>query len=119
MKAANPFEELDNAGVTPFHLKIMFVAGMGFFTDAYDLFIIGVALTLLKPIWHLSAFQVSVLGSSSLLAAAVGAVTFGRIADVLGRKRIYGVSLRPSRPRSGGWSSFVSFSASASAATTR
>jgi MFS family permease len=88
--AANPFEKLDSAGVTPFHLKIMFVAGMGFFTDAYDLFIIGVALTLLKPIWHLSAFQVSVLGSSSLLAAAVGAVTFGRIADVLGRKRIYG-----------------------------
>lgn len=86
----NPFQELDDAGVTPFHLKIMFVAGMGFFTDAYDLFIIGVALTLLKPIWHLSAFQVSVLGSSSLLAAALGAVVFGRVADVLGRKRIYG-----------------------------
>ena len=87
---ANPFAELDNAGVTPFHLKIMFVAGMGFFTDAYDLFIIGVALTLLKPEWHLSTFQVSILGSSSLLAAAVGAAAFGRIADLLGRKRIYG-----------------------------
>jgi MFS transporter, PHS family, inorganic phosphate transporter len=66
---------------------------MGFFTDAYDLFIIGVALTLLKPIWHLSAVQVSVLGSSSLLAAAVGAVIFGRVADVLGRKRIYGLEV--------------------------
>ncbi len=86
----NPFAELDNAGITRFHWKIMFVSGMGFFTDAYDLFIIGVALTLLKPIWHLTPFEVSVLGSSSLLAAAVGAVIFGRIADVLGRKRIYG-----------------------------
>lgn len=86
----NPFAELDNAGITPFHWKIMFISGMGFFTDAYDLFIIGVALTLLKPIWHLSPFEVSVLGSTSLLAAAVGATFFGRVADVLGRKRIYG-----------------------------
>jgi len=30
----NPFAELDNAGITPFHWKIMFVSGMGFFTDA-------------------------------------------------------------------------------------
>lgn len=90
---ASPFADLDNSGITKFHWKIMFVAGMGFFTDAYDLFIIGVALTLLKPIWHLSAFEVSVLGSSSLLAAAVGAVIFGRVADVLGRKRIYGLEV--------------------------
>jgi MFS transporter, PHS family, inorganic phosphate transporter len=89
----NPFAELDSAGITPFHWKIMFISGMGFFTDAYDLFIIGVALTLLKPIWNLSPFQVSVLGSSSLLAAAVGAVVFGRVADVLGRKRIYGLEV--------------------------
>lgn len=89
----NPFAELDNSGVTRFHWKIMFVSGMGFFTDAYDLFIIGVALTLLKPIWHLSAFEVSVLGSSSLLAAAIGAAIFGRVADIFGRKRIYGLEV--------------------------
>ncbi|MBV9719374.1 MAG: MFS transporter [Candidatus Eremiobacteraeota bacterium] len=84
------FAELDESGITRFHWTIMLVSGMGFFTDAYDLFIIGVALTILKPIWHLSTFQVSILGSSSLLAAALGAVAFGRIADLLGRKRIYG-----------------------------
>ncbi len=84
------FAELDKSGITRFHWTIMFVSGMGFFTDAYDLFIIGVALTLLKPAWHLSAFQVSILGSSSLLAAALGALVFGRIADLFGRKRIYG-----------------------------
>ncbi|HEX3671683.1 MAG TPA: MFS transporter [Candidatus Cybelea sp.] len=90
---ANPFEELDRSGITRFHWKVMFISGMGFFTDAYDLFIIGVALTLLKPIWHLSTLEVSVLGSSSLLAAAVGAMIFGRVADVLGRKRIYGLEV--------------------------
>ncbi|MBV8491294.1 MAG: MFS transporter [Candidatus Eremiobacteraeota bacterium] len=84
------FAELDKSGITRFHWMIMFVSGMGFFTDAYDLFIIGVALTLMKEEWHLSTLQISILGSTSLLAAAFGSLIFGRIADLLGRKRIYG-----------------------------
>ena len=84
------FKELDESGITPFHWKIMFVSGMGFFTDAYDLFIIGVVLTLLKTEWNLSAFHVALVGSTALIAAAIGSLVFGRIADLLGRKRIYG-----------------------------
>lgn len=87
---ATDFKELDESGITPLHWKIMFVSGMGFFTDAYDLFIIGVVLTILKTEWNLSAFHVAVIGSTALLAAAIGSLVFGRIADLLGRKRIYG-----------------------------
>ena len=68
----------------------MFISGMGFFTDAYDLFVIGIVVALLKPEWSLSTSQVSWLNSSTLLASAVGAIVFGRVADMLGRKRIYG-----------------------------
>jgi MFS transporter, PHS family, inorganic phosphate transporter len=68
----------------------MFVAGMGFFTDAYDLFVIGVVVALIKPEWHLSIGQISLLNSATLAASAVGAIIFGRIADIFGRKRIYG-----------------------------
>ena len=32
---------LDESKITRLHWKIMFISGMGFFTDAYDLFIIG------------------------------------------------------------------------------
>ena len=46
--------------------------------------------SLLKPEWNLSTSQVSWLNSSTLLASAVGAIVFGRVADILGRKRIYG-----------------------------
>jgi MFS family permease len=81
---------LDQSGVTKEHWKIMFISGMGFFTDAYDLFIIGVAMALIKDEWHPSATAVGLVTSTALLAAAVGAVAFGRIADMLGRKRIYG-----------------------------
>jgi hypothetical protein len=38
---ADNFSALDESGISRFQLKIMFVSGMGFFTDAYDLFIIG------------------------------------------------------------------------------
>jgi MFS transporter, PHS family, inorganic phosphate transporter len=84
------FHALDHAPVTRFQWKIMFVSGMGFFTDAYDLFVIGIVVSLLTTEWHLSTGQVSWLNSATLLASAVGAIIFGRVADILGRKRIYG-----------------------------
>jgi MFS family permease len=68
----------------------MFISGMGFFTDAYDLFIIGVAISILKDKWHPSPWAVGLVTSTALLAAAFGAIIFGRVADMLGRKRIYG-----------------------------
>src|ERR1019366_7221183 len=87
---AGTFTALDDSKVTRFQYKIMFISGMGFFTDAYDLFIIGVVVALLKPEWTLSTGQVSLLNSTTLAASAVGAVIFGRVADILGRKKIYG-----------------------------
>jgi len=84
-------EALDEAPLSLFHLKAAFTAAMGFFTDAYDLFIIGVALVLIKEQWHLSAVQTSFLGGATLLATLVGALVFGRIADIVGRTRVYGL----------------------------
>src|SRR6201996_3264761 len=89
-QAVADFTELDNAQVSSHHWKIMFISGMGFFTDAYDLFIIGVVMSLVKPIWHVQPLEESLVESTALLASAIGALLFGRVADMLGRKRIYG-----------------------------
>lgn len=75
------------------HRRTILVAGMGFLADAYDLFVIGVVTSLLAPIWHLSTGELSLLDSASLLAAVVGALAFGRVADRLGRKRSYGLEV--------------------------
>jgi MFS family permease len=88
--SATAFAALDDSRITRFQWKIMLVSGMGFFTDAYDLFVIGIVVVLIKPEWGLSAGQVSLVNSVTLAASAVGAIVFGRIADILGRKRIYG-----------------------------
>src|SRR5437588_7314419 len=84
---------LDDSRLSGFHLKAMVTSGMGFFTDAYDLFIIGVALAVLTPLWKLNSFEVALLGSTSLIAAALGSILFGRLADYVGRRSIYGFTL--------------------------
>src|SRR5882762_8131770 len=62
---------------------------MGFFTDAYDLFVIGIASTLIAKEWQLSSSQLALLNSTMLAAAFLGAMVFGRFADLAGRKRVY------------------------------
>ncbi len=88
--SAARFSEIDDDHISPAQWRIIFVAGMGFFTDAYDLFLIGVVIKLLSSQWHLGALQASILGATALISAAIGSAVFGRIADVFGRKYIYG-----------------------------
>jgi PHS family inorganic phosphate transporter-like MFS transporter len=80
---------LDDASLSRFHLRAVLVSGMGFFTDAYDLFVIGIASTLITAQWHLSSGRLALLNSTMLAAAFVGAFVFGRFADLAGRKRVY------------------------------
>jgi MFS transporter, PHS family, inorganic phosphate transporter len=80
---------LDEAPVSRFHLRAALVSGMGFFTDAYDLFIIGIVSTLIKQEWQLSSERLAILNATMLGAAFLGAMVFGRIADLVGRKRVY------------------------------
>jgi MFS family permease len=82
---------LDKAPLTRFHYRAALTAGVGFFTDAYDLFVVGAVLVILKSQWHLSASQASLASAAALGAAFVGAVVFGRFADVFGRRRVYGL----------------------------
>ena len=79
---------LDEAPISRFHLRAVVVCGMGFFTDAYDLFVIGIAATLIKQEWQLSTGRVALLNAVMLAAAVVGACALGRVADLVGRKRV-------------------------------
>jgi len=80
---------LDEAPLSRFHLRAVLAAGMGFFTDAYDLFVIGIASALITKDWNLSSGKLALLNSTMLFAAFIGAFVFGRFADVIGRKRVY------------------------------
>ena len=72
-----------------FHRRAVLISGMGFFTDAYDLFVIGTVAALVKVQWNLSTTQTSWVTGAAILGAFVGAFVFGRLADIFGRKVVY------------------------------
>jgi MFS transporter, PHS family, inorganic phosphate transporter len=82
--------QMDEAATSREHWKILLTSGMGFFTDAYDLFVIGVAATMIVSEWHIASYQTSLLSSLALLTSAAGAVFFGHVADRFGRRKVYG-----------------------------
>ena len=80
---------LDEASLGRTHLRAVVASGVGFFTDAYDLFVIGIASALITKDWNLSSGKLALLNSTMLAAAFLGALVFGRYADKVGRKRVY------------------------------
>jgi MFS family permease len=80
------------AAVRGLRRRAVWVSGIGFFTDAYDLFVIGIVSVLLKGQWHLGTGQLSLLNAVMLGAAFLGALFFGRLADRIGRTRVYWMS---------------------------
>lgn len=95
-------DRLDSQKLTRFHWKATVVAGMGFLTDSYDLFVIGTVLLLIgkdSSIGKSSLFGANfaansaLVGSTALISAFLGALVFGTIADRVGRRFIYGVEL--------------------------
>ncbi|OBL01388.1 hypothetical protein A5646_19535 [Mycobacterium sp. 1245499.0] len=84
-------KSIDDAKLDIFHFKAAATAGAGFFTDSYDLNVIGTVTLLATPQFHLTGGQISMLTSSTLLAVALGAIAFGRLGDMLGRRRVYGL----------------------------
>ncbi len=88
---------LDHTRLRPFHLKTVVIAGMGFLTDAYDLFVISLALPIVAAVYGsngvLSTTQTSLLASAALIGAVIGPLVFGTLADRFGRRTIYVVTL--------------------------
>ncbi|KAF9577679.1 Inorganic phosphate transporter pho84, partial [Lunasporangiospora selenospora] len=88
---------IDNAEFGWFHIRACLVAGVGFFTDAYDLFAINLVTPMLGFIYFSNGELPSDLDLGIKAAASVGTfigqIGFGYLADRVGRKRMYGVEL--------------------------
>ncbi|OMP00841.1 General substrate transporter [Corchorus olitorius] len=88
---------LDVAKIQLYHFKAIVVAGMGLFTDAYDLFCIPPIIKLIGRIYYDDKSPptavVSALVAIALLGTVIGQLVFGRLGDRIGRRRVYGLSL--------------------------
>lgn len=94
--------EIDKAPFGWYHVRAIAVAGIGFFTDAYDIFAINLVTNMLGVVyWQNAKSQPGHIPSASDTAikvatsggTVIGQVGFGWLADVVGRKRMYGLEL--------------------------
>ncbi|KAJ7925077.1 phosphate transporter [Mycena leptocephala] len=94
--------EVDGAQFVWFHCKVTLVAGVGFFTDAYDIFAINIAAIMLGYVYGqpdsnsrpaLSPKNDFLLKIATPVGTLFGQLFFGWFADIVGRKKMYGVEL--------------------------
>ncbi|KAG9081517.1 hypothetical protein FRC06_005523, partial [Ceratobasidium sp. 370] len=78
-------------------LRLLAIAGIGFFLDAYDLFIINqVALMLQYRYYgggHLPSGLEGFIKAGANIGSVIGQFLFGYLADAFGRKAVYGKEL--------------------------
>jgi PHS family inorganic phosphate transporter-like MFS transporter len=94
---------LDVAKTQLYHFTAILIAGMGFFTDAYDLFSISLVTKLLGRIYYhvdghpkpgtLPPNVAAAVNGVALVGTLVGQLFFGWLGDKLGRKQVYGMTL--------------------------
>ncbi|KAK7690641.1 hypothetical protein QCA50_005740 [Cerrena zonata] len=89
--------EVDEAVFSRFHARVCFIAGVGFFTDAYDIFAINIASTMIGYVYGpehgLSIRQDLGLKIATQVGTLFGQLVFGVLADRYGRRRMYGIEM--------------------------
>lgn len=84
------FHALDNAKFSRFHVKAILISGVGFFTYAYDLFIINLVVPMIAYAYfggHMPVLEETFLKGSATVGTFIGQLSFGILGDLLGRKK--------------------------------
>ncbi|RYP41742.1 hypothetical protein DL767_000758 [Monosporascus sp. MG133] len=110
LKRRLALSEIDKVPFGMYHVRAVLVAGIGFFLDSYDIFAINLVTTFLGVVfWHgrpedaLNGFGgnhgtlptpvATALKASTSAGIVIGQILFGYLADVFGRRRMYGIEL--------------------------
>ncbi|CAN7027926.1 unnamed protein product [Brassica oleracea var. botrytis] len=94
---------LDVAKTQLYHFTAIVIAGMGFFTDAYDLFCVSLVTKLLGRLYYFNPLSekpgslpphvAAAVNGVALCGTLAGQLFFGWLGDKLGRKKVYGITL--------------------------
>jgi MFS transporter, putative metabolite:H+ symporter len=84
---------MDRLPITPLHRRATIAIGLGLFFDIYEVFLAGVLASVLGHEFHLGSTQLSLLLASAFLGMFLGALTLGRLADRVGRRGAFLLSL--------------------------
>ncbi|MET1052638.1 MAG: MFS transporter [Mycetocola sp.] len=84
---------LDALPFTREHRKLLVGSGMGWALDAMDVGLISFVLAQLAVTWSLSGTELSWIASSGFIGMAIGASLGGLLADRLGRRQVFAITL--------------------------
>ncbi len=73
--------------------KLLWIAGLGWLFDAMDVGMLSFIMAALQKEWNLTAEQMGWIGSVNSIGMAVGALVFGLLADRIGRKQVFIITL--------------------------
>ncbi|KAH6631819.1 major facilitator superfamily domain-containing protein [Chaetomium tenue] len=90
--------EVDRAPFGWYHVRAIVVAGVGFFTDSYDIFTVSLLTLMLGVVYYPGVGQMPTTSDTAIKLATsagtvIGQLGFGALADIVGRKRMYGLEL--------------------------
>jgi MFS transporter, putative metabolite:H+ symporter len=71
---------------SPWHVRMMAIAGLAHFSDAFDALAIAFVLPVLVSLWDVSPAEVGFLISAGYAGQMVGAMAFGWLAERIGRR---------------------------------
>lgn len=90
--------EVDRAPFGWYHVRAVVVAGVGFFTDSYDIFTVSLLTLMLGIVYYPGVGSMPTSSDTAIKLATsagtvIGQLGFGALADIVGRKRMYGLEL--------------------------
>ena len=86
-------DRLDRLPFTRRHGRLVVGAGIGWALDAMDVGLISFLMVAIKQEWHLTADQVSWIATVGFVGMAIGATASGILADRIGRRSVFVVTL--------------------------
>lgn len=86
-------ERLDRLPFTTKHLRLLVGSGVGWALDAMDVGLISFVMAALAVQWGLGATELSWIASLGFVGMAVGATLGGLLADRIGRRQVFAVTL--------------------------
>ncbi|EWT06135.1 membrane protein [Intrasporangium chromatireducens Q5-1] len=86
-------ERLDRLAFNARHRRLLVGSGVGWALDAMDVGLISFVMAALAKQWGLDATQLSWIGSIGFVGMAIGASVGGLLADRLGRRNVFALTL--------------------------